>query len=543
MTTDSQPIDLSQLSVQRGVRAKPASRSSHWLSRYVAPAAVVLAFVGLFAWSARSSLLPAQRVTVTPVVVSRAEFEREGTALFQAAGWVEPRPSLVIVSALANGVIDRVNVVSGQFVTRGEPVASLIDTDAKIAVSESEAELMLREADVLRTEATLAAAQAILAQPVRLQAELADAEATLRTADLELRTVRFETDKARTLRDLAAENSHWKKRAEGAISGRLLREAEAELATAESTLAELIAREPQLAGRIDSLRQRRNALEARLRLLTEETQAVAESEANLKAAWAKRDQSRIRLEAARLRLDRMRVLAPIDGCVLSVDARPGQWLTGDSRTSQWPVGAAESASRGSNAVVSLYDPTMLQVRVDVRLEDVSRVAVGQLAEVQSAALEGPLQGEVVAITTSADVQKNTLQVKVAVTSPPAVLKPEMLAKVAFLALPSPEASEAGPGDEPLRLMIPGQLVSQGEAGSAVWTIDLAGGVARRKGVTVGSATPTGLVEVTSGLTPTDKLIVGGRESLADGARVLVVGDDDSLVGTTPPPTARTARAE
>jgi hypothetical protein len=41
-----------------------------------------------------------------------------------------------------------------------------------------------------------------------------------------------------------------------------------------------------------------------------------------------------------------------------------------------------------------------------------------------------------------------------------------------------------------------------------------------------------LVEVT-GLTPADKLIVGGREGLADGGRIRVTGDSKSIDGTLP----------
>ncbi|QDV79108.1 efflux RND transporter periplasmic adaptor subunit [Botrimarina mediterranea] len=529
-------LDLSQLAVERTSASKSPTktvqRPSRWLTRYVAPGAVVLAFIGLFVWSARSSLLPAQRVTVTPVVVTRSEIKQEGTPLFQAAGWVEPRPMAVTASALTGGVIDQVHVIEGQHVARGEPVATLIDTDAKIALAEAEADLKLQEAELRRAEATLTGAKANLAQPVQLQAELANADAELRAAQTELHRLPFEAQKARTQRDLAEENNRSRQQASGAIAGRLLRESAAALASAESTLAEVVAREPQLRHQIVSLQQRRDALDARLRLMTEETRAAAEADANLAAAKARLDQSRLRVDTAKLRLERMQVRSPIDGCVLSVEARPGQWVSG----------AAESAGRGGSAVAGLYDPKMLQVRVDVRLEDVPQVVIGQPAEIETAALGSAIEGQVVSITTFADIQKNTLQVKVAVIDPPAVLKPEMLAKVTFLAPPSVEPSD-GEKQPPLRLFIPKQLVSQGESGSAVWTADLAASTAVRKGVSIGGPTADGLVEVISGLTPTDKLIVAGRESLSDGARVLVVGEDSTWGDPEPQPELRTAQAE
>ena len=99
-------------------------------------------------WATGASLLPAKDVTIVPVLVSRAEVQNEGTPLFQAAGWVEPRPTPTLVSAQAEGVIEKLLVVEGQEVVADQPVAQLIDTDARMAVSKAEAEVQLREADL-----------------------------------------------------------------------------------------------------------------------------------------------------------------------------------------------------------------------------------------------------------------------------------------------------------------------------------------------------------------------------------------------------------
>ena len=223
--------------------------------------------------------------------------------------------------------------------------------------------------------------------------------------------------------------------------------------------------------------------------------------------------------------------------MLSVEARPGQSLTGINPHS----------SQGSSAVVTLYDPKSLQVRVDVRLEDVPQVLIGQPAHIETAALSAPIAGEVVSVTTRADIQKNTLQVKVAVTDPPEVIKPEMLAKVTFLAPASP-VSEGSEEESPLRLFVPQTLVQDADGGQAVWVADLTQGVAERRSIQIGrGATAEGLAEVTTGLQLTDKLIVGGRESLSEGVRVRVTGEDrtssaGSWNATTVPSVARTAQA-
>jgi multidrug efflux pump subunit AcrA (membrane-fusion protein) len=165
----------------------------------------------------------------------------------------------------------------------------------------------------------------------------------------------------------------------------------------------------------------------------------------------------------------------------------------------------------------------LQVRADVRLEDVPRVVPGQRVRLETPAVPGgPLEGEVLIATSQADVQKNTLQVKVAVQSPPPTLKPDMLVQVTFLAPPRPANQDKG--NEPMRLLIPRSLV---DAEGRVWVADQAAGVARLRAVKLGVAAGE-LVEVVEGLTAADKVIAGGAEGLADGGRIRVTAEDAGL---------------
>jgi len=430
MSNNASQIDLSQLAVDREQPAKAKAQTKikrYWLTRYILPGGILVGFLGLFAWAARDSFLPAQSITITPVVVSRAEIKREGTPLFQAAGWIEPRPTPVVASSLAPGVILDMLVIEGQHVEKGEPVAILIDTDAKLALAQAKVKHTLQQAEVDRAEAALVAAKINLAMPVSLQASLADAGAILAETEIALGNLPFVLEAAKTRSELAAENYRRKELAGDAITGKALREARAELATATNTVKELMARKPKLSMQLKALQQKWDASSQKLQLLTEETRALAEAEANLTVAKAKAEQTRLDIEVAELRLERMTVRSPISGCVMSLNARPGQSLTGINPHS----------AQGSSAVVTMYDPNRLQVRVDVRLEDVPQVQIGQSAIIETAALSKPITGTVISVTTLADIQKNTLQVKVAVNNPPAVIKPEMLGKVTFLAPASP----------------------------------------------------------------------------------------------------------
>lgn len=510
-------VDLSQLAVKRSAPAAgPLKTRRRWLTRYLIPGGILAGFASLFGWAAKDSFLPSQSVTVTPVIVTKAEVQQEGTPLFQAAGWIEPSPTPVFVTSMASGVVETLFVVEGQVVKRNEPIAKLNDLDAKLALQQAQAQLRLSGADVQNAEATLVAARTALANPNELRAALADAQSMLAETNLTLGNLPFTIEAAKNRRQLAAENFDRKQRAGDAIAGRMLREAKSELAAADSALAELDSRGPTLQAQATALENKLAALTSQLELLSEPKRAVAAADAALAAAQARRDQAQLSVNGAQLNLDRMTIVAPIDGRVLTLDARPGTRLAGMDPTSQ----------QSSSVVISMYDPKSLQIRVDVRLEDVPQVKIGQPVAIETAALSTPLTGEVSWVTTRADIQKNTLQVKVAINDPPQVITPEMLGQVTFLAPPQPK-TVADVDQEPLRMLVPRALVASTEGGSSLWIVDAERGVARIQKVEVGRAGTDELVEVTEGIDPTAKLIVSGRESLTNGQRVRITGEDHS----------------
>ncbi len=179
-----------------------------------------------------------------------------------------------------------------------------------------------------------------------------------------------------------------------------------------------------------------------------------------------------------------------------------------------------------STIVTLYRPEMLQVRVDVRFEDIPKVGVGQPVQINNPALPAPLSGEVLFVGSEADIQKNTLQVKVAIAESPAVLRPEMLVDVTFLSrerkAESGESRAEGREQEEIlatRIYIPKELLQRNELGSFVWSADQSAGVARKTIVQTGAVSSNGLIEITSGLTISSKLIDTGRHELREGERI------------------------
>lgn len=507
------PIDLRELAIERRpTSATESGPRTPWLSRYVLPSGLMLGFAALLTWSSRESLMPRTPVTVVPVITGAATAVPQDTPLFRAAGWIEPRPTPVHVTALVEGIVEELLVVEGQAVQAGDVIALLVKRDAEIGLNQTQADLSLQQAQRLSAEANLAAAQTYFREPVERQAALSEAEAAL---------AKIRTEAARLPAALAAAEARLqqsrkeldsKSRSVGAVASILVDRARSDVDVAEAQIQELMAQKEALRNEDSALSKRRDVLQRQLDLKIEEARKLKDAEAQHQAADARIQQAEAALAAAQLRLERMTVRAPITGKVLALVARPGSKLMGLDR----------AALADASTVVTMYDPGNLQVRADVRLEDVPQVQLGQKVRVETAALTEPLVGRVLAMTSLTDIQKNTLQVKVALENPSPVLKPDMLVEATFLSLPQSETIRER--EPTLRLMIPEELATASEEGSTVWLADRVNDMAVRRSVTLGQRLDDGLVEVTAGLAVGDRLIAGGRERMSPGARIRIVGE-------------------
>ena len=164
-------------------------------------------------------------------------------------------------------------------------------------------------------------------------------------------------------------------------------------------------------------------MQQQLELLVEETRQLQEAKAKVASSAAIRDEAKLHLRQAELTLERTTVRAPMNGRILRLVASPGQRV----------MGLDANAGQSSSTVVEMYDPTRLQVRADVRLEDVPMVMPGAPVEIETASSGSVIQGRVLQTTSSANIQKNTLEVKVELIDPPPTVSPEMLVTATFLA--------------------------------------------------------------------------------------------------------------
>jgi HlyD family secretion protein len=465
-----------------------------WKTRILVPGAILLTLAALIGYTAQDSLWPARAVRVVPVVL-KAGAESGAVTTVQAPGWVEADPFPIAVSALADGVVREVLALEGHPVKAGDIVARLVDEDAKLALARAEADLAERQA-------RLEAAQRNWDNPVERTRAVATTEAMVAEskADLDKLTAEVATENARLASlqfeaQRAAES--FKNQAASEIENvRAQKEFEAQRAVVEATRARRPVLEAQLAQRNAEL----TAAKENSRLRIEESRELAEAKAQLRLASASHDE-------AALRLSRMEVRSPADGVVM-------QRLTAQGNKLVMNMDDPHSAH-----AVLLYDPVRLQVRTDIPLADAAKVGVGQDAKIVVGVLpDRTFNGKVTRIVNEADIQKNTLQVKVAILGPAPQLKPEMLARVRFTTSGSTTRPATGQ-----TVFAPLDLIHRSGDTATAWVVDPRRNVAAHRTIQLGQTQQEGWVAVVSGLSPGDQLIADS-DGLSDGQRIRISGE-------------------
>jgi len=269
---------------------------------------------------------------------------------------------------------------------------------------------------------------------------------------------------------------------------------------------------------------------SRMELRLQAMQAdVASAQAAVNVAIAARQTQEVSRDRAALALERTEVRAPITGVLLSRSVEPG------TRISMAGPGPGEAHEAG---VARIYDPAHLQVRVDVPLADAAKVRVGVAAAITTEAMpDSTFRGSVTSIVHEANIQRNTVQFKVMIENPEPGLKPEMLARVRFLAV-----NEGGGGIEHPEhgsgvLLLPiGVLLDRADDTAAVWVAvpdPRRGTLAIRRSVTLGADAGAGFIEIVNGLSATDRVVVDPPVSLRDGTRIHVAGEAPADQGELP----------
>jgi RND family efflux transporter MFP subunit len=507
------PSNLLDLQSETANRPVPRPRI-RWWSRVFVPAIIFLGVALLLITATWRNFVPAQSVRVETAIAKQVGERARASAVVQAAGWLEALPYQTHITALADGVAKEILVLEGDTVEAGQVVAQLDPTDAELAVRKSRAELAARNALLQKANVRLEAARQTWEHPIALEQAKASSAASVREeqsmiAEMEARIAEQTAVLNQARRDA--------ERAKGMVADDVVSAQDGEQAQAkfDAESAGLDALKRRLAAandRVVRLTVDHLAATRNLELRIQDRQEVEEGKAALNQADAAVVLAEAELADAELQLARMTIRSPIDGIVVTRHKSPGDKVM---RHMDHPRSAT---------IVSLYDPAQLQVRVDVPLADAGQIGVGQDCEITTDVMPNhSFTGKVVRILHEADIQKNTLQAKVAIADPRPELRPEMLCRIRFLAQAAPENA---PTIAHTRTFVPERAIANGQVWLAQMTTD--------SFATVKPLAAAGDLEldgwrVVDGIQPGALVIVDPPANLEAGQRVRVI-ESTQIVG-------------
>ncbi|CAG1773163.1 partial hypothetical protein, partial [uncultured bacterium] len=224
---------------------------------------------------------------------------------------------------------------------------------------------------------------------------------------------------------------------------------------------------------------------------------IKQAQAALDVARAEESAAQAQSASAAQRVTWCSIRAPVSGTILELFAQPGVVL-----------------SDGRYAICSIYDPGEMQVRVDVRQEQIASVVIGQACLIKvSARREEPYEGEVTRIDPLANLARDTVRVKIRVFNADSSLHKDMTATVDFLAAEADEneATET-------RLLLPRAAIVNRDKRDYVFVVR--GGHAHMVEVKLGAPAQGGVV-VESGINFGDLVAVSQAAQLEDGTPVHV----------------------
>jgi len=389
-------------------------------------------------------LWPPRAVRMVPVRMATPSGQNSATTVTEAVGWVEADPFPVIVRPLVSGHIETLNVLEGEVVQADQTIiATLASAELLAARERARATLSEREAQLVRAEANHQLAVERLNQNAAALLRIQTASVQLAAIETKLATARA-NDPALAA-SVATAAAYLKAQIRLQELGqnhpvaleRARSDADAAKARAEANQATII-------GMLREQEAQRQNLTVCEQLAADPVDlrgaaAIARSERD--TATAQVEKARVDLNIAKREFEWATVRAPIDGVVLRLESQPGDMV-----------------GHGQKGIVALYDPKKLRARIDIPIDSLQGIAPGQEVEVTSEAIgNGVVQGIVQRFQHETDLLKNTLQVKIELLDPPALLRPETLCRARFLA-----KNAAGEQESLAAFRVPASAIQNGQ---------------------------------------------------------------------------------
>ncbi|MGE0193149.1 MAG: HlyD family secretion protein [Planctomycetota bacterium] len=513
MSSSDDRLDILQRSAP--VARPPARRGARLTVLVLVLGVLAVAWVAL-----KPILFPPRQVEVAQVEAGEAASSTAGRAgVVEAQGWIEAAPWPISVRPLVPGIVDTMEVVEGdEVVAQKTVIATLRNLDL-----ENEAVLAAAALDAMRAAEGEARARLEVARSLREQllversrltelagrveeadASVRAAEEMVRVAQASLAAARVDVDAQQRLLDGGSGLPVALARAEAK-----LHEAEARVRDAQAGLLRARAAHKTLQGVHELAREGVDDPRDAEGEVTRAGAALAAAEARTKEAEA-------RQQVAASNVAHLEVRAPADGRVLRLEAAPGALVgpQGDFKEMGEPS-ASGTLNRMSGTLCVLYVPHQLQARIDVPTASVGGIVPGTEVEISVEGItKRAIAGTVSRLVREADLNKNTLQVKVALEAPPESVVPEMLCRARFdVKATASTAPEAAQEPTVATWWVPADAVVDG----AVFVHDPAARTARRVSVEP-LETRDGRTRVAGPLGHSSK-VIRRPQGLDDGTRV------------------------
>lgn len=287
-------------------------------------------------------------------------------------------------------------------------------------------------------------------------------------------------------------------------------QAEAQLASTKATLIETQSDRDQLRRefvRVRDIHAQNSTLVSPQEVESAESKA-RQGDARFDAQQARVDAAAAALRVAQANLENTYIRAPFTGTVLRKEAEVGEVVAPS-------VGGG--LTRG--AVVTMADLATLEVEVDVNEAYIARIQSDQQARITLDAYpDTSFRGTVRQVVPTADRQRATVQVKVAIVDRDPRILTEMGAKVEFLQAARPATPGASQAVERLRIVVPAEAVRSEGGRNVVWIVR--DGRLQSRDVDAGPVSGN-FREIRSGLSGGEQLLVAGVETPKEGQRVKV----------------------
>ena len=459
--------------------------------------------------AALASGKPTASQTVTVAPVETASVSRT----LSATGTVFAYDLLPVLPKATGLQIKQVLVDEGDTVQEGQVLAILDDSVIQTQIDQAKAQVESNSSAVQQKEAAVGQAQASLEQArasvseaqaslIQQQAGLSQAEAGLAEARANLAKAKANLDQALRERDRAQQLAD-----QGAISRQQLetrltetqnaqegvRVAEANISRAESQIASARANIAGAKAKVSSSEASLNSAKA----------SVRSAEANVSTASADVRNSSARVKQVETQLEQTKVIAPASGIVAERIARVGD-VTG-----------------GGQKLFSIIRSGRLELQAEVPETQLPSVRPGAAVRISSDA-DSRIQigGTVREIAPTVDAKNRIATVKIDLPASD-LLKPGMFLRAAITT-----ATAQG-------LTVQAKAVLPQADGSAIVYVLDGEDKVKAKPVEVGEIVggaggdlSAAKVEIKSGLTASDRVVVAGAGYLKDGDRVKVVSEND-----------------